>query len=262
MASSYIELYRKLSAKMQSDAVEIGVYDHPTAKGDGREDLVCNLLKERIGTTFGVSKAEVVDANGATTGEFDCAIYDQSVASSLHVMGNRRVVRVETLAMVIEVKSKLEAHHVDEYTNDGKGLDGLRRFYEPAPLLSLILNNTPEMRKEAADKMFEEGLPMCSRFEDVPAVIHGFFAFNGPEMETAAQYMRPPGVDIICVLNKYTIAKPDLGASLNVKHPVFWGKGEDALGAFLQCIEHTLQKFRISRELVWPAPLKYFKPTP
>lgn len=59
------------------------MFDHPTAKGDGREDLLRRFLAERVGTTFGVSKAEVVDSEGNTSGELDVVIFDQSVASCL-----------------------------------------------------------------------------------------------------------------------------------------------------------------------------------
>lgn len=258
MADNYIELCRKLSRSMEAESQKVGILGHPTAKGDGREDAVCGFLRDRVGTTFGVSKAEVIDSRGCTTGEYDCAIYDQSIAASLHVEDKRRVVRVEALAMTVEVKSELRSEHADELWGNNKGLIQLTRFYKPTPLLSIVLRVLPQDKRDEAATMFRDGLHPFMRHQDVPAIVSGFFAFDGPEVNTAAQYMSHPGVDFICVLNKYTIAKGNLGTSLNMGRPILYGEGIDALGAFLHVTEMILQNFRASRTFVWPDTARYY----
>lgn len=263
MADSYIELYRKLSRLMAVRAEVAGILEHPTAKGDGREDLLCEFLRERIGTAFGVSKAEVVDSEGHTTGELDCVIYDQSISSSMHVENSRRVVKVEAVAMTIEVKSRLEGEDVDEFGNNCKGLDNLTRFYEPTTFMQAMLPVLPQDQQDATRQMFRDGLPTHQRHRDVPAIVNCFFAYDGPaKKETAAKYMQMPGVEAICVLNRYTIAKANLGASLNMGRPLLYGEGLDALGAFVHVVELALQKFRASRSFVWPNAVKYYNPKP
>ena len=43
---------------------------------------------------FGVTKGEIVDSDGRTTGEIDAVVYDQSTAACLSVTGVRRIVKV------------------------------------------------------------------------------------------------------------------------------------------------------------------------
>ena len=109
MASSQAEIDQKLSRLLIQEAETTGVFAHPTAKGDGREDIIRKKVEQRVGTTFGVTKAEVIDSMGHSSSEHDFVIYDQSTSSCLHDMLNRRVIRVESLAVTTEVKTELDA---------------------------------------------------------------------------------------------------------------------------------------------------------
>lgn len=108
MASGFQAANRALSRLLLAEAEAVGVFGHKSALGDGREALVRRFLAERVGATFGVTKAEVVDSYGATSGELDVVIYDQRVASCLSVLGERRIVRAEAVAVTIEVKSRFD----------------------------------------------------------------------------------------------------------------------------------------------------------
>ena len=61
MAYDFVTIARRLSRVLKESAQAVGIYDHRTPIGDGREDLVRQLLVDLVGTTFGVTKAEVVD---------------------------------------------------------------------------------------------------------------------------------------------------------------------------------------------------------
>jgi hypothetical protein len=263
MASSFKEINRAFSRVLTEQARAIGVFDHPTAKGDGREDLVRRFLSERVGTTFGVTKAEVVDSNGLTSGELDVVIYDQSVASCLSIVGERRIVRVESVVMTIEVKSRLDPNTwADESDRIRDGIGTLTRFFKPGPLLKTALKHA----EPAELSPFRDGLSTLDDFQDIPAVASAYFGFMGPSDEAAKNFVETPLIDAICVLGKYTIAKKTMGRHKRANGGEHgrawrWGHGEDALGAFLQLVENTLSEYLDARSLVLPAP-RYYRPKP
>jgi len=257
MASDFATVNRALSQKMVAEARKAGVYDHPSAKGDAREDLVRAYLAERVGTTFGVAKAEIVDSRGGTTPEIDAVIYDQSVAACLDVDHHRRIIRAETVGVTVEVRTELSKAAIDEKEPSVIKLRTLRRFFLPAAPLKLVL----KMGKVAETvDMMRDGLPVGAAFQDVPAVMSALFAFEGPSIETAARYVQERAFDVICVLGKYTVAKELPGSQFPVSAgPAEWGTGDDALGSFFIVIEHALQAFRSSRYWVWPQTTAYFE---
>jgi hypothetical protein len=263
VAADFMETNRVLSRVLAERARGLGVFDHPTAKGDGREDLVRDFLRERIGTNFGVSKGEVVDSLGKPTPEFDAVIYDQSTASVLNVAGGRSIVRVESVAIVVEVKSVLDASTcADEEQRVRDGIGRLLRFYQPAPLLQLVLGNSAPAWRPAANAMFINGLSSLDTFQSTPAIVNAYFAFDGPSEEAGIRFLSRPLLDVLCVLGKYTITRPDPGSSTkkDADPPItVWGRGHDALGAFLQMIDDCLRRWREAQAFVQSAG-RYYKP--
>jgi hypothetical protein len=271
MASSQAEIDQALSRLLIEKAKAIGVFDHPTAKGDGREDILRELIADRVGTTFGVTKAEVIDSDGRSSAEHDAVVYDQSIASCLNVMGHRRVVRIESLVMTIEIKSNLDAAAIDQtLTAIDRGLLQLRRFYQPTSALKLAETaaRMPNMGNPVAAaefdetaRVFAEGLNPMSAHKDIPAVVNVVFAYKGPALNTAVEYLARPSIDIICVVGEYTVAKQGFGFNtMNPKDAVVWGLGENALGAFLYVVEGALQQYWRSRRWVSPNPYRYYQP--
>ncbi|HMR07273.1 MAG TPA: hypothetical protein PKA88_15930 [Polyangiaceae bacterium] len=154
MASSFQETNRALSRLLVEQARAIGVFDHPLAKGDGREELLRGFLADRVGSTF---EAEVVDSNGGTTGELDVVVFDQSVASCLTVLGERRIVRAEAVAVTVEVKSRFEpSTRAEEASRVRDGIGSLTRFYRPGPLLAALTRHAAPDDPMVA--MFQNGL--------------------------------------------------------------------------------------------------------
>jgi hypothetical protein len=278
MAKSFVDIGHHLTRVMKQSAEAIGVYRHPTAQGDGREDLVKDFLAERVGTTFGVTKGEIVDSLGSTSRteqhEHDIIVYDQSVASCLHLMGQRRIVRVESVAVVLEVKSTLNADGVGKFVRDVEHLDLLRRFYQLSDLglamWSLAASPSTAAREpldlpKPDDESFSKGLrptDVLHRGEEggprlvfVPEVIPGLFAYTGPSMAAAQEYLeRNPLLDLVCVLGEYVVARrAAFERNARPGDPeMVEVAGDDALGAFLTLLEQGLQKFRNSRTWVVP----------
>jgi len=265
VASTFRETYRKLSRQLQEQARTIGIFDHPTAKGDGREDLLRTFLAERIGTTFGVSKAEVVDSNGLSSGEIDAVIYDQSVASCLNVLGERRIVRVESVVATIEVKSEFSPSTAQaEYQRVRDGIGTLTRFYRPTPMLDMVrILSTPES-PESQD-IFRDGLSTLDDHKNIPAVVSAYFGYDGPNEDSQglSQFTQMNLLDVVCVLGKYTYAKKCVGFNKRGKDlvadraPCRWGAGDDALGAFMQVLENALGRTHDARAFVLPSARYY-----
>jgi hypothetical protein len=268
MASGFRETNRALSHLLTEQARAIGVFDHPTAKGDGREDLLRKFLADRVGTTFGVTKAEVVDCQGNSSGELDIVIFDQRVASCLSVLGERRVVRAEAVVMTIEVKSKFapSTWH-KEYLRVRNGIGRLTRFYRAAPLLTAMGGFMEEQAWAATETMFKTGLSTLDDNEDVPAVVSAFFGYKGPPANSKAvkAFSQTPLLDVVCVLGQYTIAKKRVGFNKRANgtddaRGYVWGRDDDALGAFLEVVEGVLARALDARTLFQPAAVYYRPP--
>jgi hypothetical protein len=254
MADDFLDIYRTLSRGLHAKAEEAGIFKHKSAKGDGRENVFTEFLRQRIGTAFGVAKGEVVDANGESSDELDAVVYDQTVSASLHDQGTRRVLRVDAVALVIEVRSHLEASSKDaEEQKILAGMGKLRRYFQPLPILRMILQMN-EDEKKRSEQMWEDGLPALDKYLDVPRVVHAFFGYDGPAIETISSFAHAPHVDIVCVNGKYTLAKEKPGFDPQDSGPdaMLAGEGEDALGAFVEQVDQVLQRFRDARHFVAP----------
>ncbi len=232
--------------------------DHPTAKGDGREELVREFLRQRVGSAFGVVKGEIIDSVGKSTGEFDAIIYDQRTAASVTAVGDREAVRVEAAVATVEVKSNLSTDDLKElFAKQNKEILQLNRFYRATSTLRAMGRFTKSWTQ--TEKIFASGLNPLLHHESIPAVVSFVFAFEGPRKETVADYIQFPFVDVVTVLGKYTVAKPHLGFSANPPgDPMLWAEGEDALGGFLFLVEECLENYLEARDWVAPAWRRYF----
>ena len=268
MASTPQEIDHALSAQLRTQAETLGVYRNKTGKGDGREDLVRDVLALRVGTMFGVVKAEIADSNGRGTSEHDAVIYDQACAACLFAVGHRRVVRAESVAMAIEIKSHIDVSAVAQTVEAIQGgLKHITRFYKPQGALRLVetISSVKNMRVSGAaeslvktQSMLAEGLNALDGHEAIPPVVNMMFGYDGPSLETATAYMNTPFIDAICVLDKYTLVKRRLGVASTDDNLDVWGDEENALGALLCLIEGLLDKFRSTREWVRPDLMRYY----
>ncbi len=255
MAKNYRKILRAEADKLASNAKS--PFDNTTAKGDGREDLILAFLRERVGSAFGVTKGEIIDSVGKSTGEYDAIIYDQRAASAVASEGNRAVVRVEAVAATVEVKSILETKHLKElFAHQNKEILQLLRFYRPTPWLRALGKFTKSW--DDTERVFAAGLCPMMHHENIPTVVSFVFAFSGLGMDSVGEWLQFPGVDVICVLGSYTVAKQRIGFSANPPDLQIWAEQEDALGAFLFLIEDCLEKHIESRQWVAPEWRRYF----
>jgi hypothetical protein len=251
MARTFREILGEISRTLAQSSAEAAVYDHPSGKGEQREDLVRKALRERVGSDFGVSKAEVVDSDGNSAAEYDVAIYDESASSSLHVTDARRIVRAESLAILVEVKSRLDAGRCSEARDGLTKALALRRYYQPTPWM---LQVPPEKRGP-----IHEGLPCGDPFQDVPSVVTAIFAYSGPGEDVARKYMEDGAIDVVVVLGQYTLAHKSRGAGHAARSFTVEtiAQGDDAFAGFVCVVEDALHAFRFARTWVLPDARRY-----
>ncbi len=255
MAANYRETLRIAGKHLAADALT--ALGNTTARGDKREELVCTFLRDRVGTAFGVTKGEVIDSVGKTTGEYDAIIFDSRVAPSIATEAGRQVVRVEAVVATVEVKSELKTEHLEKmFTRQNKEILQLNRFYNPTKALRPLLawKKTADQTKQVLD----EGINPMDHYESIPSIVSFVLGLSGPKMNTIERWLQFPGVDVVCVLGKYTAAKNPIGFASNPPDLVLWAEEEDALGAFLYLVETALENHLEARTWVAPQWRRYF----
>jgi len=260
MARSYLDICRTLGRTLRAKAQEAGVFDHPDGKGDERENVAKDFLRPRLGTLFDITKGEVIDSDGRSTTELDAVIYDKSVGSCVHDGSTRQVVRVESVALTVEVKSILKKEGAEE--TERKLHDRLlqmQRYYRGTDQLALAQTAQElaarRMGREPTDLHAPLAAGICAlqSHQDIPCVVNVLFAFDGPaNAETAASYMHGTFIDAIFVLDKYTIVKKSIGQNTLNQELLLWSSGEDAVAGLFDVIEHVLYLFR--RGTYWATP--------
>jgi len=211
---------------------------------------------------FDVTKAEIIDSVGRTSGEIDLVVYDQlTAAPCLNVTGERRVVKAESVTVTIEVKSRLDADTWRVEYDRLASLGALKRFFAPRPLLQTFASALPDWPE--SQRALDAGLSPLEDHMEIPAFVSAYFGFDGPSIAGIQSFVQTPGIDLVCVLGKYTVAKRRPGFDKMANggeggQPYIWAEGDDALGAFLVII-HALGRFRNSRDLVAPIS-RYYRP--
>jgi hypothetical protein len=163
-------------------------YQHPSGVGDAREDVVRQYLQDVLPPRFCVDRGKIFDSEGRLSREFDVIVSEaDDVAPAMNLAG-RRIVPVEAVYGVLEVKSLLNREGYDSFIKAVVELDQMRRYYRPlqpfhglnADQLSAGL--TPQ--DNAAGKIWS-----------------GVIAFAAPDGRTLADYFasRCDGFWFICV---------------------------------------------------------------
>jgi len=263
MGMPYRDALRLLSQRLLNTSSS--AFGHPSAKGDRKEDLLQKFLLPRLGASFDGKKGEIVDSDGESTGEFDVVVYDRRVGSCIEQDSDRHLVRAESVAAILEVKSYLEGRDLDEAFGSGcKKLVRLSRYYEPTALLKFIMVGD-KAKFEAATQNMKAGVRALSSFESVPAVVGFYVGFDGISKEAASTYLLRPGIDVVSVIGKYTIAKRGLGFATNPTEPLLWGEGDDSLAALAFLLEKAQNEYLDAWKFVDAHWRRYFwapKPLP
>ncbi len=185
----FIKLFSSAGQEFQSRIERTAFYMHPTGVGDAREDLVRDYLREILPPRFSIDRGKIFDSQGNLSREFDVIISESFDISPAMTLANRRIVPIESVYGVIEIKSKLNKKYYDYFIDAVGELDEMRRFYTP---LSKIHN------QEIQRKVKEGFAPIDKHMGHIWS---GIIAIDAPKAKALSKYMQYAceGFWFICV---------------------------------------------------------------
>lgn len=165
-----------------------GFYQHPTGIGDAREDVVRQYLQDILPRRFSVDRGKIFDSEGRLSREFDVIVSEaQDVAPAMSLAG-RRIVPVEAVYGVLEVKSVLSGENFDDFVKAVRELNQMKRYYQ-------ALHTFPSLDVGALQGGY---LPSDNA---AGKLWSGIIAFDAPDGKTLADFFarRCDGFWFICV---------------------------------------------------------------
>lgn len=258
--------FRQLLLRRSDDFLRtVSSSNHPGAVGDALEIPFRAWLSEMVGESYGVTKGEIVDSDGRTSGQLDAIVYDRRTVPCIESEHGLRVIRVESVAVTIELKTGLEGRHLDEIEAKGnQGVDELRRYFRVQRLIAAraeALAGDPGYARYL--ELGTDGVRACEseREFDVPRVVCAVFALRGLSLESVAKRVRSGRVDAVCIPRSYTAAKraPSYFAGESALDTFV---GDDALPRFLETVLEAIEahsEWQLGARFDWP---RYFRSNP
>ena len=172
--------YRNVSDYLLSQYRLSSSYGHRGSKGNIREDFLTRTLKEMAHDHVRLVKGEVCDSNGSRSPEFDIIISYMSNVVRLFSSEITRVLPVESVLSVLEVKSILSKDSIIKFNSDMKSLNSFQRFYTPSPTYKALC----EMRGTTEYTNIEgHAISPKSRAQGIGSIIGGIIAFDAPKVD-------------------------------------------------------------------------------
>lgn len=203
------EIIEGYSDLISAHAKLAGTYKHPTGIGDGREDALIDVIRQIIPDHLAANKCTIIDAQGNATAEFDIVIFEKSHCLTPLIASGRKVIPVESVYAVIEVKSKLDKDAYEKFLAAICSLDRLTRFYEPTGY------HPPQVFTQQHRETLRQGIKPQQRFPleaNMPRIGHiisSIFCYDAVASEEIAQYLGTvaEGLTWICVHERELISK-------------------------------------------------------
>ena len=100
------EFFESVEDSLLAQFREAGFVQHGGDKGENREEILRQFLKERLPQRYGIAKGEILDPSGVHSHSADLIIYDALNCPVLFT-GKTAVLPIEGVYGIIEVKSRL-----------------------------------------------------------------------------------------------------------------------------------------------------------
>lgn len=108
------EVFDKVSQRMQSDFEEARIaLDHPGLKGNVFEEIFKKFLRKYLPRSLDISTGKIVDSKGKVSKQLDVIASDFAKTPILYEEGEVRILPVECVYSVIEVKAKLDGKEIN-----------------------------------------------------------------------------------------------------------------------------------------------------
>lgn len=176
------QVIERVGYEFQARLDKTEIYRHPTGVGDSREDLFRDYLTEVLPPRFTVDRGKIIDSLGNLSAEFDVIISERSEVAPGMNFSDRRLVPIESVYAVFEVKSLLNREAFDQFTESVRSLDAFKRFFIPTQGRGITVYEDPR---------WEAGLGPQEMIPGVGIIISGIVAFDGPQQsKTLAEYLK------------------------------------------------------------------------
>lgn len=111
---SLIETFRYHSQVLAAKSSALEIVHHAGDRGMEREDLVQEFLSPLLAEQFGIGRGEIRASNGEWSKQEDLIIYDRISCPRLFVGSRTQIFPVESIAAVIEVKTRLGTKEIKD----------------------------------------------------------------------------------------------------------------------------------------------------
>lgn len=112
-------IMQSIAKKMQVDIDEItSEIEHRVVKGTSREEIIINFLKQYLPLKYSIETGIIIDSNGYQSNQQDIIIYDNNVTPRFLNYKSEKLVPIESVRCVLEIKSELNTEELKKaFTN-------------------------------------------------------------------------------------------------------------------------------------------------
>lgn len=129
------ELFDSISKRMMLDFEEISkTLTHPGLKGTSKEEKFREFLRKYFPRNLDMSKGQIIDSDGHISKEIDVIVSDAFKTPIFYDIGGNRIIPVECVYSVIEVKSYLGASAIEKVYQNMFSVRNLSKkaYYPPS----------------------------------------------------------------------------------------------------------------------------------
>jgi len=125
--ASVVDIFDQVAEKMRSDLAQSrSALQHPSLKGSSFEEVFRAFLREYLPKTLDVSSGVAVDSEGRSTRQLDMIVSDTAKTPIFYRSADTRVVPIEGVYSVIEVKANLNRQELERTFENMKSVRALR----------------------------------------------------------------------------------------------------------------------------------------
>lgn len=193
------EIFAQVANQMRADVERArAAMDHAGLKGSEFEKTFRNFLRQYLPASLDISTGQVVDSRGGVSKQLDVIIADTAKTPILYQTDETRVVPIECVYAVIEVKANLTLAEIESIYQNMQSIKQLKKAaYQPEN--SVIIRSV---------NMYGQDWPIWP-------VNYYVFAFDGVDLMTIVQRLQEltidsaaptaSRVDMVCVLDRGVI---------------------------------------------------------
>lgn len=194
-----VEVFDQVAEKMRSDLAEVrSAVQHSGLKGSSFEEILRRFLISYLPATLDISTGIIVDSSGKTSRQIDVIVSDAAKTPIFYRSGDTRVVPIEGVYAVIEVKGTLTAQELEKAFENMKSVRALQKT-------AYIASSGPIINKKLMYGREWDAWPTnyyVFAFDSAPLGKLGSLLASWYTEESLPEWQR---IDTICVLNRGVI---------------------------------------------------------